>query len=138
MILHIIIISFQVNSRKTSKNVCNYTKRLLNHVQVDADIRAISTISGSNNISGVIYFTQTTPPAGSVTIRGVVRGLKPGKHSIHINQLGDLRNSCLSTGGHYNPYNVNLAHYSLNNCDMTSSFMICSSLMDHRSSASVM
>ena len=88
----------------------------MKNVQVDQDIRAISTINGSNNISGVIYFTQTTPPAGSVTIRGVIRGLKPGKHSIHINQMGDLRNSCLSTGGHYNPYNVNLARNSLEKC----------------------
>ncbi|CAM0134847.1 unnamed protein product [Umbelopsis sp. WA50703] len=35
-----------------------------------------------------------------------VQGLKPGKHGIHIHELGDISNGCDSCGDHYNPTDV--------------------------------
>ena len=31
--------------------------------------------------------------------------MAPGKHGFHVHQYADLSNNCLSTGGHFNPYN---------------------------------
>jgi copper chaperone for superoxide dismutase len=35
-----------------------------------------------------------------------VQGLTPGKHGIHIHELGDISQGCDSCGDHYNPTNV--------------------------------
>ncbi|OAF69574.1 hypothetical protein A3Q56_02696 [Intoshia linei] len=32
--------------------------------------------------------------------------MKPGQHGLHIHEYGDSRNGCTSSGGHYNPLNV--------------------------------
>ena len=39
---------------------------------------------------------------------GTVTGLKPGLHGFHIHTLGDQREGCASTAGHYQP---NGQHY---------------------------
>ena len=38
-----------------------------------------------------------------MVIDGMVDGLSPGLHGLHIHELGDLSAGCASTGGHYNP-----------------------------------
>ena len=73
--------------------------------QIEKEMRAIATIGGPDGINGVVYLSQNMPPAGAVTLNGIINGLKPGKHGIHVNQLGDLRDNCQATGQHYNPYN---------------------------------
>jgi len=75
---------------------------------IEKEKRAVVTInSAQNNITGVIYLSQKVPPAGSLELRGLINGLKPGKHGIHVHKLGDIGERCLSTGPHYNPYNFN-------------------------------
>ena len=74
-------------------------------IQIEKEIRAVVSLM-TPDINGVIFLTQGGPPSGHVVLEGFVNGLKPGKHGIHINQLGDIRDSCLMSGPHYNPYNV--------------------------------
>lgn len=73
---------------------------------IEKEILAIAVLTGQDRVSGVVSLSQSKPPAGLVTLRGTISGLKPGKHSIHINRSGDLRNNCRSTGKFYNPYNL--------------------------------
>lgn len=41
---------------------------------------------------------------GYVTVKGVIRGLPPGKHGFHIHEFGNLSGKgCRAAGGHYNP-----------------------------------
>ena len=55
------------------------------------------------NRGSVIEFIQGNP-SGFVTVKGVVKGMPPGKHGLHIHEFGDLSGpGCLSAGGHYNP-----------------------------------
>jgi len=75
---------------------------------IEKEKRAVVIInSPQNNITGLIYLSQKVPPAGSLELRGMINGLKPGKHGIHVNKLGDIGERCMSTGPHYNPYNFN-------------------------------
>lgn len=57
-----------------------------------------------DKIKGVVRFSVNTEEKHSGTIvDGVVDGLAPGHHGIHIHECGDLSNGCESVGGHYNP-----------------------------------
>ena len=56
------------------------------------------------DISGGIVLKQE--PNKPTIIRGQIKGLKPGKHGIHIHEFGDLSDGCDSAGGHYNPDGV--------------------------------
>ena len=40
-------------------------------------------------------------------------GLSPGSHGFHVHEKGDLGNNCVAAGGHYNPFMVSLALYSV-------------------------
>lgn len=64
---------------------------------------AVSHIVGEN-INGLVRFVQTSEDL--CVVDGTIDGLSKGKHGIHINELGDLSNGCLSTGSHYNPRNT--------------------------------
>ncbi len=59
---------------------------------------------GASGVSGAVAFIQR---GGTVTADGVIRGLKPGVHGLHIHQFGDLTDTekGLSAGEHYNPTN---------------------------------
>ena len=39
---------------------------------------------------------------------GEIKGLTPGLHGTHVHVKGDLTDGCASTGGHYNPFGVEL------------------------------
>lgn len=55
------------------------------------------------NKGSVIEFIQGNPK-GFVTVKGVIKGMPPGKHGLHIHEFGDLTGpGCLTAGGHYNP-----------------------------------
>lgn len=78
---------------------------LRRRIQVEKEISAVVSFV-TPDINGVIFLSQDAPPTGPVVLKGLVIGLKPGKHGIHINKLGDVRDKCLMSGHHYNPYNV--------------------------------
>lgn len=65
---------------------------------------AVCKLEGS--VQGTIYFKQE---GEKCRITGEVTGLAPGKHGFHIHQYGDRTNGCTSTGGHWNPTNVDHA-----------------------------
>lgn len=67
--------------------------------------KAIVVLSGTNNVTGKITFTQTSD---GVLIEGQVVGLTEGKHGFHVHALGDLSSGCSSTGAHFNPENVSV------------------------------
>lgn len=55
---------------------------------------------------GTILFDED-PITGLTIISGIIRGLVPGKHGIHIHELGNLSNGCETLGAHYNPFGKN-------------------------------
>lgn len=59
---------------------------------------------GSGLSSGTLYLTYT--PGLGTDVEVAALGMSPGKHGIHIHELGDLTDTQLgmSTGGHYNPH----------------------------------
>lgn len=62
----------------------------------------MAVLSGSENVKGVLHFTQEGNEATKVF--GRITGLKPGLHGFHVHAMGDTTNGCLSTGPHYNPW----------------------------------
>src|SRR5689334_18131365 len=56
---------------------------------------------GHNDVRGMFTLEQT---GQSVTVKGKLTGLAPGKHGLHIHE----GRSCKSRGGHFTP--VNAAH----------------------------
>lgn len=69
-------------------------------------------LSGTGNVAGIVNFTQTE---NGVLVEGKITGLSPGKHGFHVHALGDLSNGCVSTGSHFNPYNVSTYLHFFNN-----------------------
>ncbi|VDD95806.1 unnamed protein product [Enterobius vermicularis] len=49
---------------------------------------------------GTIDFAQY---GGYVKINGTLSGLPQGPHGFHIHEKGDIANSCLNAGPHFNP-----------------------------------
>ncbi|GBG68473.1 hypothetical protein CBR_g3018 [Chara braunii] len=64
-------------------------------------VKAVALLSGTENVKGVIYFSQEGD--GPTHVTGKVSGLKPGLHGFHIHQHGDTTSGCMSTGPHFNP-----------------------------------
>lgn len=61
-----------------------------------------------NKITGVIRFS-TVPDdkrSSGCVVDGVIDGLEPGLHGLHIHECGDISNGCASLGPHYNPRNA--------------------------------
>lgn len=67
-----------------------------------AGLKAVAVLSGSENVKGVLHFTQEGNEPTKVF--GRITGLKPGLHGFHVHAMGDTTNGCLSTGPHYNPW----------------------------------
>ncbi|KAF7286357.1 superoxide dismutase [Cu-Zn]-like [Rhynchophorus ferrugineus] len=65
---------------------------------------AVLTSEGEGSVGGEVVFVQKHPPNGPIFIRGNITGLAAGKHGLHIQQAGDLREGCEKLGGHFNPY----------------------------------
>lgn len=61
-----------------------------------------------SGISGSISFVSKSK---SVFVSGVISGLKPGPHGIHIHQYGDLSDGCTSACAHWDPSGKN--HHGL-------------------------
>lgn len=73
------------------------------------DEAAVSIVrSESDHIKGVIRFSSANTENHSVgcVVDGVIDGLRPGLHGLHIHECGDLSNGSKSIGAHYNPRNT--------------------------------
>ena len=68
----------------------------------------------SNQINGLVTFEQLSSTS-NIKISGSISGLPPGLYGLHVHQIGDLSNNCLSSGGHFNPFNVSV--------DITTSYL---------------
>ncbi|XP_031617746.1 copper chaperone for superoxide dismutase [Contarinia nasturtii] len=61
-----------------------------------------------DKIKGVVRFSSTPDDAhtSGCVVDGVIDGLTPGQHGLHIHECGDISNGCESLGKHYNPRNT--------------------------------
>lgn len=57
----------------------------------------------TNNIKGVVRFSVIDNTNAGCVVDGVIDGLNPGLHGIHIHECGDISEGCQSVGSHYNP-----------------------------------
>lgn len=73
------------------------------------DQSAVAIIKNTDKkINGIIRFS-TSPSdnqASGCVVDGVIDGLEPGLHGLHIHECGDISNGCASLGQHYNPRNT--------------------------------
>lgn len=71
------------------------------HVPIPKQAVVVLRPTKGNSVTGTILLRQEK---GNVRLKGMVRGLKPGKHGFHIHEFGDLRaDDGKSAGGHFNP-----------------------------------
>uniref|UniRef100_A0A034VTD9 Extracellular superoxide dismutase [Cu-Zn] n=1 Tax=Bactrocera dorsalis TaxID=27457 RepID=A0A034VTD9_BACDO len=54
-------------------------------------------------IQGILRFCALTKDNPGVVVDGVVDGLTPGLHGLHVHESGDVSSGCASIGEHYNP-----------------------------------
>ncbi|EDW89616.1 copper chaperone for superoxide dismutase isoform X1 [Drosophila yakuba] len=67
-------------------------------------INTTGSVVDKTAIQGVVRFTTiTADKEPGVVVDGVVDGLSPGLHGLHIHESGDTSSGCLSVGDHYNP-----------------------------------
>ena len=73
--------------------------------EAEETIKAIAQLEHTvGDVQGAVKFKQK--PGQPTIIKGIVKGLTPGKHGFHIHEFGDLSKGCESAGGHYNPDSV--------------------------------
>ena len=89
---------------KTRSKNCQ-CERLTRISESEETVKAIAQLEHADDgVEGVIKFKQRA--GKSTIIKGIIRGLTPGKHGFHIHEFGDLSNGCESAGAHYNPDGV--------------------------------
>ena len=89
---------------KTRSKNCQ-CERLTRISEAEETVKAIAQLEHTDDgVEGVIKFKQRA--GKSTIIKGIIRGLTPGKHGFHIHEFGDLSNGCESAGAHYNPDGV--------------------------------
>ncbi|CAE6401338.1 unnamed protein product [Rhizoctonia solani] len=68
---------------------------------------AVAYMKGpKSNVTGVIHFSQSSL-SGPVFITGELRNLDPNAdRGLHIHELGDETDGCMSSGSHYNPFSA--------------------------------
>ncbi|XP_055373259.1 copper chaperone for superoxide dismutase isoform X2 [Condylostylus longicornis] len=57
------------------------------------------------SVKGVVRFSAIDKNSSGCVVDGVIDGLSPGLHGIHVHECGDLSQDCNSVGDHYNPRN---------------------------------
>ena len=68
----------------------------MNGISVELEAKSGSTVTGT------LRFKEYAP---KVHITGIVSGLTPGKHGIHVHTNGNCDSpDAMSAGGHYSPY----------------------------------
>ena len=67
-------------------------------------MQAICLLTGESSYARgeVLFYEDEKNKETVISIN--MKGMKPGKHGIHIHQTGDLRKGCESLGPHYNPF----------------------------------
>ena len=89
---------------KTKSKGCQCSK-LSEISEAEETVKAICSLEHTEgDVKGVIKFKQK--PGKATIIKGIIKGLTPGKHGFHIHEFGDLSDGCKSAGGHYNPDGV--------------------------------
>ena len=89
---------------KTKSTGCQCDK-LEGITEAEQTIQAIVELEHIvGDIEGFVKLKQKAN--GPTIIKGILKGLEPGKHGFHIHEFGDLSDGCKSAGGHYNPEGV--------------------------------
>lgn len=71
------------------------------------DHSAVAIVRGdSDRIKGVVRFSAVSDLAKGIVVDGVIDGLRPGSHGLHVHECGDISNGSNSLGPHYNPRKV--------------------------------
>lgn len=74
---------------------------MFNACKKDPSATAIITTKNSNNVSGIVTFTEKD---GIVEMLAEIEGASEGNHAIHIHAIGDCSaDDATSAGGHWNP-----------------------------------
>ena len=95
---------------KTKSSGCQ-CDRLEGITEAEETIKAIAQLEHTvDDVQGFVKFKQK--PGNPTIIKGIIKGLKPGKHGFHIHEYGDLSDGCASAGGHYNPDGVDHGNIS--------------------------
>lgn len=58
---------------------------------------------GVSGVSGAVFFYQECRNH-PVIITGLIKGLEPGQHGMHVHENPNLSDKCSGAGGHYNPF----------------------------------
>ncbi|XP_021239326.1 copper chaperone for superoxide dismutase [Numida meleagris] len=66
-----------------------------------AAVAALSGGGGGGGVRGLVRFLQVSPER--CVVDGVIDGLRPGPHGLHVHEFGDTSQGCDSCGDHYNP-----------------------------------
>lgn len=73
------------------------------------------SLSGDKNVWGTLQFLQNSS-TGVTQVKGVIAGLTPGLHGLHVHaNFGDSTKGCSSVGPHFNP--LNKSHGGLSDQD---------------------
>ena len=89
---------------KTKSKGCQ-CERVNRIAEAEETVKAIATLEhAEDNVEGMFKFVQK--PGNATFIQGIVKGITPGKHGLHIHEYGDLSDGCDSAGAHYNPEGV--------------------------------
>mmetsp|Transcript_18299 Transcript_18299/g.30504 ORF Transcript_18299/g.30504 Transcript_18299/m.30504 type:complete len:156 (+) Transcript_18299:49-516(+) len=68
--------------------------------------RSMCVMTGEDGVGGHLVLSQAQEDAPTI-IDGVITGLTPGKHGIHIHVFGDFSQGLTSAGGIFNPFGKN-------------------------------
>mmetsp|Transcript_1838 Transcript_1838/g.2509 ORF Transcript_1838/g.2509 Transcript_1838/m.2509 type:complete len:156 (+) Transcript_1838:128-595(+) len=68
--------------------------------------RSMCVMTGEDGVGGHLVLSQAQEDAPTI-IDGMVSGLTPGKHGIHIHVFGDFSQGLTSAGGIFNPFGKN-------------------------------
>lgn len=86
---------------KTTENETDTVTVVTDTVSKTITATAIISAKSNSTVSGTVIFTENE---GIVSMEGTLSGLTPGKHAIHIHEIGDCTaEDGASAGGHWNP-----------------------------------
>ncbi|XP_030075012.1 copper chaperone for superoxide dismutase isoform X2 [Microcaecilia unicolor] len=71
----------------------------MGNTAVENYVAAVAMMSGAGMIQGVVHFLQLSDQ--KCLIDGVIDGLSPGKHGLHVHEFGDLTEDCVRCGMHF-------------------------------------
>ncbi len=63
----------------------------------------VEMVPGNFNVTGALLLIES---ATGLFVTGLLFGLQPGPHAMHVHEYGQLGNRCAAAGGHFNPDNT--------------------------------